>query len=264
MHIFFYESQDTVKRQGRDAGFFDRLEEYGCPLDLEANLEETEDRAVMISQGGESWGDCRATLLPCGAVVYILALHITSDKADRYVMDYRVTTKWDRGIWLLPPEERKLRPGRCSRRAKVTNDRSYSIPQTGLTYDFEEVLNHRKGKPSGCFGPGRFISGTILAFGHKPIPVGVRHPVVKVTLVDQFDECFSEEISVIVDRSWISDRKLKQPVVRGGAFEPLQEDVIFPRDQDSSNNRNCERHQRCAVERTEAAVRAGSRTMRES
>ncbi|HEV2117418.1 MAG TPA: hypothetical protein VGR48_15410 [Terriglobales bacterium] len=192
----------------------ERLRKYGCPLDWEA-LEfdahkQEKDTSIIVGYDA-SYFQCRAIpYRPDGGVYYVLQMHITSKAANRYVMDYCLTTEWDEGICLLTS-------------SSFRHEVYYSIPLADLQFRADEVLNERCGPRAGRIGSRRFLNGMLLGFGVNPIPKGRRAALVRVWLWDQFDNQFFGDVPATVDRSYIST---KVPSRGTGLWEPDEEEEL--------------------------------------
>src|SRR6184192_3353322 len=96
-----------MKKKGTnlDGESFERLRKYGCPLDWEGleldKVKQKKDTSIIIDYDGEPLQCLALPYRPDGGVYYLLHTHITSKAANRCVMQYRLTTEWDEGIFLL-------------------------------------------------------------------------------------------------------------------------------------------------------------------
>lgn len=133
---------------------------------------------------------------------YVVSVRLVG-RALGAILNCRLTTPWDHDI--VPAS---------------FSDFGNSMCRLGpLQYPRYQVLNMRITN-SMRFAPGQLIEGVILATGVNPIPEAYRHgQIVPVDLLflDQNKKVIRETPEILVDRSWITERK--SMVRRSGLYD---------------------------------------------
>jgi hypothetical protein len=130
--------------------------------------------------------------LPCGATVVMLYISITNDLPNFAISRFELGLPWsDPNFWWLEDPEYSS-PARVS---------EYRFPGTKDCFARNTVLNHRS-DISKNLRRGQSIEGFLLGFGFKKIPPELYGKMVPafLTVVDQFEQAYSEEIDLSIQR----------------------------------------------------------------
>ncbi len=174
-------------RTPQEAAAARRLQDLGTPLEFD----EDQCKFVFIRQCG-SQDENSALELRCGAMNYIISLSITSGLPNLGISYIDLTLPWSdpNFYWLDDPGE------------TGGSAANYKLPGTNLWYSFNEVLNHRINL-SRTLRRGSTIQGLLLGFGGR-MPREFKHGMdvpARLTVVDQFDNEYPQEVELRIDRS---------------------------------------------------------------
>lgn len=191
-----------VRVTGEDQDLWRRLRTTGCPLRDDLQLD---PMGLKIMQCNES------LVLPLSrfTTAYILWVRAVNYRSKLVISRWELRLPWpDPGFdWLGDP-------------LGETPWDQYFFPGDAPHYPRADVINHLRGCP---LERGRVLEGALLGVGWKPIPAEFRHGQLaqaELSAVDQFDQKFSAEISLWVDRSSESSRRSsRKPATSCGLFE---------------------------------------------
>lgn len=194
-----------VRVTGEDQDLWRRLRTTGCPLRDDLQLD---PMGLKITQVG---GCTESEVFPLsrGRTGYIFWIKAVNSLPNLVISRWKLRLPWpDPDFrWLDDPL------------GKAPWD-DYRFPGDGPEYPREDVINHLVDRP---LEGRRVLEGALLGVGWKPIPAGFRHGQLvqaELSAVDQFDQKFSAEISVWVDRSSESLRRAsRKPAKSCGLFE---------------------------------------------
>jgi hypothetical protein len=195
---------------------------------------EQTNETIVIRQDDELVGS-RVMVTEDGATCYILSVTISSNLPSPFpISGYSLDVPWPNSAIQWVMEAKRNSKGR----------RCYRLPS--FDYDFRraEVLNHRK----PTLRRGQRLTGLLLGVSLSPVPpsyaFGQLIPVT-LTVTDEFDRSFSQEIQLFVDTSakLVSKKWRKRPSIMDLIDSPRRVEYQQPSETlTSMRNVNC-RHQ---------------------
>ncbi len=184
------------KRTPRQAAEARKLQNLGVPLEIH----EDEPKFVLIRQ----CGICSAFESACGTTGFIFDISITSGLPKLGILSIDVRLPWPDATfhWLTDPAE-------AERQA-----RGYEYPGTRIRFDYNIAINHYI-NICRSIARGGSIQGLLLGIGNFSIPPQFRHGMIVpagLTLIDQFDNPYHQEVALSIDRlASMTGRKPSEP-----------------------------------------------------
>lgn len=198
----------------------EELEAAGCPTLLREGIDL--GRQLRVNQVGVVTDSLLFDLRV--GTGYIIDLEVINDlPTPTYLRDVEPQFPWG-----SDPHFRWLEPGDL-------RENVYRLPGSTLEYPRNETLNDFLAG-TGRVGPNEVKSGLLLGFG-GPMPSTYVHGMLcnlKLVITDQHDECWTQAISLWVDRTEkMRQQKRKRPS-RTGLFEPCVTQASEPKGAEST------------------------------
>ena len=173
------------KRTPRQAAEARKLQNLGVPLEIH----EDESKFVLIRQCGV----CSAFESAFGTTGLMFDISITSALPKLGILSIDARLPWPDPTfhWLTDPAE-------AERQA-----RGYEYPGTHLQFDYDIAINHYINNISRSIPCGGSIQGLLLGISDFSIPPQFGHGIIVpagLTVVDQFDNPYYQEVDLSIDR----------------------------------------------------------------
>lgn len=184
-----------------------RLLAAGVPLEDVSQRENADSGKVHLSQvGGVT--ESSAFSFTCGITGYILSIALSTEIRRGITIcgwELRSPILTTLLNWLPDPRE------------STPPEREYRFPVSGLAFDRDVVINHRK-----RLKPGQCLEGFLLGIASERIPAEFKHGMeieATVSLMDQLNRRFSFAVSLWINRSYEMRRQHSARKPRARLFD---------------------------------------------